>query len=88
MIASSTSSPIAMARPPRLMLLMVRPKRSIAMTAATSESGSASSVMTAARTFIRNTTTTTITSAGAFEKAVNRLSSDCSMKSACRNRSR
>ena len=31
------------------MLLMVRPKRSIAMTAATSDSGRASSVMTAAR---------------------------------------
>ena len=32
------------------MLLIVRPKRSIAMTAATSDNGSASRVMTAART--------------------------------------
>ena len=61
MMASSTSSPMAIASPPRLMLLIVRPKRSIAMTAATSDSGNASSVMTAARTFIRNTTTTRMT---------------------------
>ena len=87
-IASSTSSPIAMARPPRLMVLSVRPKRSIAMTAATSDNGSASSVMTAARTFIRNTTTTRMTRAAPSTNAVKRLSSDCSMKSACLNRSR
>ena len=39
--------------------------------------------------FIRKTTTTTMTSAAPSSEArVNRLSSDCSMKSACRNRSR
>ena len=70
------------------MLLIVRPKRSIAMTAATSDNGNASSVMTAARTFIRKTTTTTMTSTAPSMNAVNRLSSDCSMKSACLNRSR
>ena len=70
------------------MLLIVRPNQSMAITAATSDNGSASSVMTAARMFIRNTTTTRMTRAAPSMNAVRRLSSDCSMKSACLNRSR
>ena len=88
MIASSTSSPIAIASPPRLMLLMREAEPISATTAASSESGSASSVIAAARTFIRNTTTTRMTRPAPSSSAVNRLWSDCSMKSALRNRSR
>ena len=85
MMASSTNSPMAIARPPRLMLLMVKPNQFMVTTAATSESGIASKVMVAARKFIRNSATTITTRMAPSRNALVRLSSDRSMKSAWRN---
>ena len=49
MMASSTSAPTAIAMPPSVMVLMVAPNAFRASTAATSDSGIASSVIALAR---------------------------------------
>jgi hypothetical protein len=48
---------MAMAMPPRVIVLMVAPKACITMTATTSESGMAVSVMKVARTLARKSST-------------------------------
>lgn len=61
MIASSTSDPIAMAMPPRLIVLIVSPIHFNARIDTSSESGSATSEMTVVRKFIRKTSRTITT---------------------------
>ena len=53
MMASSTSEPMAMAIPPRLIVLIVSPNASSTKTATRSDNGSAISEMTVVRKFIR-----------------------------------
>ena len=61
MIASSTSEPIAMAIPPRLIVLIVSPIAFSASTDTSNDSGSAISDMTVVRKFIRKTNSTITT---------------------------
>ena len=51
MIASSTRAPMAMVRPPRVMVLTVAPKAEMAKTPATSERGIARAEIKVARKF-------------------------------------
>ena len=60
-MASSTSEPMAMAMPPRLMALMVSPRRWRARTDTNRESGMVMRDMTVARTFMRNRKSTMTT---------------------------
>ena len=66
------------------MLLIEKPNCFMPTTAATSDKGSASSVMAAARTLSRKTNTTNTTRIAPSRSAEVRLSNARSMKSACR----
>ncbi len=61
MMASSTNAPMAMAMPPRLMVLMVKPSQRNARMDTSSASGIASSEMRVLRMFMRNTSSTMTT---------------------------
>ena len=84
MIASSTSAPMAIARPPSVIVLIVASKPRSTRTAAASESGIAVSVIVAARTFARNSSTTSTTSIPPSSRAVVTLLTATWMKSDCR----
>ena len=80
--ASSTSSPIAIANPPNVMLLIVNPSASRPRKAATNENGMANSVMMPARVLARKTITTSTTSRPPYVSASSRFAMATSMKSA------
>ena len=82
MIASSTSDPMAMAIPPRLIVLMVKPISLSARIDTSNESGSATSEMTVVRTFIRKKNNTTTTKNAPSNRAFRMLSIDPSIKRA------
>jgi hypothetical protein len=84
MIASSTSAPIAIAMPPRVMVLMLLPSACRTRTAVSSESGSATSVIRLARALKRKATTTSPTIAAPSSRARVVLRVEFSMKTACR----
>ena len=88
MIASSTSSPIATASPPSVMTLIERSKAQRVRSEAASESGSAVSVMTVARTSSRNRMRMRRTMMLASRSTVTTLVTDRWMKSACRKTAR
>ena len=60
-IESSTTEPIATTSPPRVMVLMPRPRLFINIRPISSDSGMALRLITAARQFMRNSTITTET---------------------------
>jgi len=82
MMASSTSAPMAIARPPSVMVLMPMPNARIVNTAAASDNGIAVSVIAAARALARNSRTTRMTRIPPSRRARTTLSIATSMKSA------
>ena len=86
--ASSTSSPMAIASPPRVIVLIDSPSSLNTSTAASSDSGIATSEMAVVRTFSRNANSTTATRIAPSRRASPTLPSAASMKSAWRNRKR
>ena len=78
--ASSTSSPIAMARPPSVIVLMVSPKALKTSTVTRIEIGMAVSEMSVARAFIRKTNRTMATTTAASSSTRLTLSIEVSMK--------
>jgi hypothetical protein len=83
--ASSTSSPIAIASPPSVIVLIVKSKAWNTNTVIRIEIGIAASEITVARTFIRNTNSTIATTTAASSSTRWTLPIDVSMKVACRN---
>ncbi len=77
--ASSTSSPMAMARPPSVMVLMVRPKARNTRTVIRIDIGIAVSEMSVARPFIRKTNSTSATTMAASISTRSTLSIEVSM---------
>ena len=63
MMASSTREPMAMAIPPRLIVLIVKPSTLSTNTDTSSDNGRATSEMTVTRVFIRKKSTTITKSA-------------------------
>ena len=84
-IESSTSEPMAMAIPPRLIVLMVSPIQRMARSDATIESGMETSEITVVRQFIRNMNSTMITKIAPSIKDCFTLSNELSMKRDWRN---
>ena len=80
MIASSTSEPMAMAIPPRLIVLMVSPIALSTSTAVSSERGSAMREMIVVRVLIRNRNSTMTTNSPPSNKAFCTLSIEFSIK--------
>ena len=68
MMASSTTTPMAMAKPPRVMVLMDTPHQSSTITAASSESGMETNEMNAVRKSSRKRNSTTATSSAAEQQ--------------------
>ncbi len=83
-MASSTSEPMAMAMPPRLMVLMVCPVRRMTMTVMSSDRGMAVSEMSVTRPFIRNTSSTRTTKKAPSMREFLMLFIELSMKRDCR----
>ena len=83
-MASSTRAPTAIASPPNVMVFTVIPKFRITARAVTSESGSASNVITAARRFARKTLTMRTTRSPPSRNAAATFRIATSMKSAWR----
>ena len=81
-LASSTSEPMAMAMPPRLMVLMVSPRRCSTMRVTMMDSGSATSEMRVVRTSIRKKKRTMMTNIAPTNSDSCRLEMERSMKSA------
>ena len=73
MMASSTSAPIAIVNPPRVIVLTVAPKAEIASTPATSDSGIASAEITVARMLPRKKNRMMITSTAPSRMATETL---------------
>ena len=73
---------MAMAMPPRVIVLMVAPADLSTSTAAASDNGIASSVIAAARVLARNTRTITTTRTPPSRSAESTLATATSMKSA------
>ena len=86
-MASSTSEPMAMAMPPRLMVLTVYPIRWSMSTAMMMLMGRAVTEMRVVRRFIRKKNSTTITNSAPSSSASCRLDIDVSMKSLWRKMS-
>ncbi len=84
MMASSTSSPMATARPPSVITLIVRPSADSTRKATARLSGSAVRVMSVVRTSIRNSTSTITMKIAASRSTLTRLSTERWMKSAWR----
>ncbi len=84
-IESSTSEPMAMAIPPRLIVLIVSPIQRMARSDATIESGMETSEITVVRQFIRNMNSTMITKIAPSIKDCFTLSNELSMKRDWRN---
>ncbi len=84
MIASSTTSPIAIARPPITMMFSPMPAVSSTATAPRSETGIATALMIAARALKRNTNRTTSTSSAPASTSDRTLPTAVSMKFAGR----
>ena len=84
-IESSTSEPMAMAIPPRLIVLMVSPIQRMARSDATIESGMETNEITVVRQFIRNMNSTMITKIAPSIKDCFTLSNELSMKRDWRN---
>ena len=78
--ASSTSSPMAMARPPRVIVLIDSPARWKATAVARIETGMAVSEITVVRTFRRNANSTTATTTMASIRTRSTFAIDVSMK--------
>ncbi len=79
-IESSTSEPMAMAMPPRLIVLMVSPIHLMASSENTMESGIEMSEIMVVRQFIRNMNSTMITNIAPSIKDFFTLSIELSMK--------
>ena len=79
-MASSTSEPMAMAKPPRLIVLMVSPKALSVRMAATKASGMVTSEMSVVRTFIRKMKSTMTTKMAPSMRALFTLSMELLMK--------
>ena len=88
MMASSTNAPMAMVRPPKVMVLIVTPAASITIAAPTSESGNAVSDISVVRKFHRNRSRMRATRIAPSRSATPTLSTATSMKSAWRKSSR
>ena len=86
MMASSTTSPSAIASPPNVRVLMPKPRYSSARMAASSESGMAVREMAAARASARKSSSTTATSTAPSSSDVVMLRSARSMNSDGRNK--
>ena len=84
--ASSTSSPMAMAKPPSVMVLIVRPKYLNTSTVTRIETGMAVSEMIVVRTFSRKANSTIATMMAPSRSASATLAIEFSMKSACLNK--
>ena len=85
MIASSTTSPMAMARPPIVMELRLTPNHFNTITPANSDVGIARKLMNDARKFIRKMNRITVTMMPPSKSAFFKLRIEPSMKSAWRN---
>ena len=88
MIASSTSAPIAIVRPPSDIVLTVIPSASIAITATSSDSGSDASEISVGRSWNRNRNRITATRIAPSRSATDTLRTAVPMKSAWRALSR
>ncbi len=84
-IASSTTSPTAMARPPRIIPLSVTPRRSSTETAASIESGMAVRLISASLPERRNASRITMTSTAPRAMARPTETIEVRTKSACRS---
>ena len=84
--ASSTISPMAIASPPSVMVLIDRPAKWKTMAAVRIDTGIAVSEITVVRTFSRKAKRTTATTAVASSSTVRTLPIEVSMKLAWRNR--
>ncbi len=84
-MASSTSEPIAIAIPPRLMVLIVIPRNLRTRTAPRSDKGMASSEMTVVLKLPRKTSRMIVTNTAPSISARWTFLTDLSIKSACRN---
>ncbi len=87
MTASSTTSPMAMARPPSVMALRVAPSALSTTIAASSDSGMAVHEIVAVRRSNRNRHSTTTTRTPPSSRELRTLLVEIAMKSAGRNRS-
>ena len=83
-IASSTSEPMAIANPPRLIVLIVSPKPYITNTAINIAKGIAVNEITVVRKFIKKKKSTTTTNTAPSSKALRILPIELSMKRDCR----
>jgi hypothetical protein len=83
--ASSTSSPMAMARPPKVMVLMERPANQNTIAVTNTDIGIATSEMSVVRASIRNKNSTMPTMTSASKSTVRTLPIEFSMKVAWRN---
>jgi len=86
MMASSTTSPTAMASPPSVKVFRLMPKAHNTEIAPNSDSGMAVREIKAIRKLNRKRTRTTTTSPAPISKACVTLPTAASMKLACRNR--
>ncbi|MNX72516.1 hypothetical protein D3C86_1038720 [compost metagenome] len=86
-MASSTSSPMAIASPPRVMVLTEIPKAFMNRKVTTNERGMAVRVMKVVRKFNRKRKSTISTRIAPSRRASSTLATDASMKCAWRNRS-
>jgi len=86
-MASSTNEPMAMARPPRLMVLMVSPKAWSTRIAISMESGKAMSEIRVVRAFIRKKNSTITTKMAPSNKDFWMLLMELLMKRDCRKMS-
>ncbi len=77
---------MAMASPPRVIVLMDSPNRWNTTAVVSTETGMASSEMAVVRTFRRKANSTTATTSTASTRTRSTLRIEVSMKSACRNR--
>ena len=86
-IESSTSEPMAIARPPRLMVLSVNPISFMLMMAISIETGIETSEITAVLQFIRKMNSTTITKKAPSSSDLPTFPTEFRMKSDCLNMS-
>ena len=87
MMASSTTAPIAIANPPRVIELMVPPSQRRTTMATRSDRGMAIRLIKPARHVVRNSSRTITSSAPPSSIAESMFEIAVSIKSACRNRS-
>ena len=87
MMASSTSAPMAMAMPPRLMVFSSYPNAQSTMMLAIRDNGMANTEINVVRQFMRNNNRTSVTKKAPSNKVRWRLLMLASMKSDCRNTS-